>query len=120
MVALAARIVSRSSAGRPHAAPSRQTPSRRRGALSEDETGCSPFVAGSAGAAEREAAAGWVEVAAGAAGVLGVGGVPGGVGGVAGAAGAARAAGVAGPAPSSCGAARSASRSASSAASWKA
>ena len=115
MVALAARIVSRSSAGRPHA-----TPSRRRGALREDETGCSPFVAGSAGAAEREAAAGWVEVAAGAAGVLGVGGVPGGVGGVAGAAGAARAAGVAGPAPSSCGAARSASRSASSAASWKA
>ena len=111
VVALAARIVSCSSPGLPHA-----TPSKRRGALLEDATGCSPPAADSAGAAEREAAAGRVEGAAGAAGVLGVGGV-------AGAAGAARAAGVvgvAGPAPSSCGAARSASSSASSAASWKA
>ena len=118
MVALAARTVSRSSPGLPHATPS-MTPSKRRGALLEEATGCSPPAADSAGAAERQAAAGRVDGAAGGAGVLGVGGVA----GAAGAAGAARAAGVvgvAGPAPSSCGAASSASSSASSAASWKA
>ena len=107
MVALAARIISRSPSGL-----SDVTPSKRRGTLHVDETGCSPPAVDSAGAAVQEAAPARMEVAVGAADILGVGGVE----GVAGAARAAGLVGVASPALSSCGSARSVS----SAASWKA
>ena len=101
MVALAARIVSRSPSWLSDA-----TPSKRRGTLHMEES-----VADSAGAPAPEAAPARVEVAVGAADILGVGGVA----GVAGAADVAGLVGVASPASSSC-----AARSVSSAASWKA
>ena len=98
VVALAARIVSRSPSWLSDA-----TPSKRRGTLHMEES-----VADSAGAPAPEAAPARVEVAVGAADILGVGGVA----GVAGAADVAGLVGVASPASSSC-AARSVSSAAS-------